>query len=283
MLGHPRVRGRRGTTSHGMQGAAVCRVKPWEKEPRRRLASPGWRRSSARSAVSPGQGQEEERLLHRHLPHQTSIPEEALSTANALQQPPRSLRAWQDAPRLHLLQMDRIRGRTKRWRVFKAKRRSQPTGDAAGPLSGTSLGTQRGAGSSPKPTGQQDGGPRLSPPGHGSTVPRWWPGRTHLKGAGQKKTAPFSPKNVLLQNLASLQLQREKYGWWVVLFFPPPKFLGKLVLALEQTPTSASWGRFAPPSLVQAAPGSRADWFSSNTLKDLGKKREILSPPSILA
>lgn len=73
----------------------------------------------------PGQrcprGQEEARLHHRYLPRQTPIPEEALSAANASQQPPQSLRAWQDTLRLHLLQMDCIRGRTKHWRVFKAK------------------------------------------------------------------------------------------------------------------------------------------------------------------
>lgn len=45
------------------------------------------------------------------------------------------------------------------------------------------------------------------------------------------------------------------------------------------------------PSLVQAVPGSsprgraagRVDFFNSNTLKDLGRKREIFSSLSILA
>lgn len=84
------------------------------------------------------------------LPCQTSTPEEALSAANASQQPPQSLRAWQDALRLHLLQMDCIRGRTKHWRVFKEKLQSQPAREAAGPLwrhltgdsAGSGLGTK---------------------------------------------------------------------------------------------------------------------------------------------
>jgi len=64
------------------------------------------------------------------------------------------------------------------------------------PSGSTSPGTQRGPGSAPKPTGQRAGAPRLSPCG--------W---SHSKSAGQETAAPFSPKNVLVQSLASLQPQ----------------------------------------------------------------------------
>lgn len=50
---------------------------------------------------------------------------------------PKSLWAWQDALKLHLLQMDCIRGRTKHWRVFKEKSQRQPYGEVSGPQHGT--------------------------------------------------------------------------------------------------------------------------------------------------
>lgn len=85
--------------------------------PRQRLAFPDCPINEI-----PGPGQGEVGLPQRpSLPSQPSPrrPYLPLMLCNSL--PPQSLRAWQDAARLHLLQMDCIRGRTKHWRVFKAE------------------------------------------------------------------------------------------------------------------------------------------------------------------
>lgn len=85
--------------------------------PRQRLAFPGCPISEI-----PGPGQGEVRLPQRpSLPSQPSPRSPYLPLMLRSSLPPQSLRAWQDARRLHLLQMDCIRGRTKHWRVFKAE------------------------------------------------------------------------------------------------------------------------------------------------------------------
>lgn len=87
------------------------------KETRQRLAFP---LCLVSGVPAPGQG--EARLHHRpSLPSHPSPRRPYLPLMLRSSLPPQSLRAWQDAPRLHLLQMDCIKGRTKHWRVFKAE------------------------------------------------------------------------------------------------------------------------------------------------------------------
>lgn len=91
------------------------------KEPRQRPAFP-WVLASR----VPGPGRGEAKFPQRpSLPSQPSLrgPYLLLMLRSSLPPslPPQSLWAWQDAPRLHLLQMDWIRARTKHWRVFKAE------------------------------------------------------------------------------------------------------------------------------------------------------------------
>lgn len=206
------------------------------------LADGGPAGSSARSAVSPGQGQEEARLRHRLLPRQTSIPEEALSAANASQQPPQSLRAWQDAPRLHLLQMDCIRGRTKHWRVFKEKLQSQPAGEAASPLwrhlagdaAGSRLGpkTLRAAGRCPSALLSQ---PRLCCP----TVVA---GQEPFNGCWPEDNSSIFTKKCPAAKSGFAPAANEKIRLGFGFFFSCSKVSWKAGAgqALEQTLTSAS-------------------------------------------
>ena len=135
--------------------------------------------SSARSAVSPGQGQKEARLRHCHLPCQTPIPEEALSAVNALQQPPQSLRLGKMLQDCICSKWIVSGGEQSTGEFSKQSRDRSPQERQPVPSSGTSLGTQRGAGSAPKPTRQQAGAPQLSPPSPTTAVPQWWPGRSH--------------------------------------------------------------------------------------------------------
>lgn len=300
ILGHPREPGWQGTISDGMQGSGpgAC----WGKELRRRLASPGGWHPRLEEAPLPGQrcprGQEEARLHHRHLPHQTPIPEEALSAANASQQPPQSLRAWQDAPRLHLLQMDRIGGEQSTGEFSQRSHDRSPRERQTVPSGSTSLGAQQRACWAPKPAGQWAGAHGLSPPGPGSAIPWWWPGRSHSTGAGQKTTAPFSPKKCPAAKPGLAPAANEEIRLVGFYFFLLQSSLESWCgpgsgANADLCITPWGWGVLhgcLPSSLPIPGAGSsrqqppgQSRLFSSDTLQDLEKKREIFSPPSILA
>lgn len=186
--------------------------------------------SSARSVVSPGQGQEEARLRHCRLPCQTSAPEEALSAANASQQPPQSLRAWQDALRLHLLQMDCIRGRTKHWRVFKEKLQSQPAREAAGPLWRHLTGDSAGSGLGTKTHRAAGCCPLALPSWPQLYCPMVEAGQEPFNGCWPEDSSSIFTKKcpAAKSGLTPAANEKLRLGLW---FFPAPKFLGKLVRA----------------------------------------------------
>lgn len=100
---------------------------------------------------------------------------------------PKSLWAWQDAPKLHLLQMDCIRGRTKHWRVFKEKSQWQPYGEVSSPQHSTVT--------------------QLVAP-----VPLWrWLWWEPISRSCPEKNNSILPKHsILLQNLALFQLKIKK-------------------------------------------------------------------------
>lgn len=233
MLGHPGVPGRQAGV-HQQWDARSSSVQGQAPEPiGKRSRGGGWHPpagSSARSAVSPGQGQEEARLRHCRLPCQTSTPEEALSAANASQQPPQSLRAWQDALRLHLLQMDCIRGRTKHWRVFKEKLQSQPAREAAGPLWRHLTGDSAGSGLGTK-THQAAGCCPLALPSWPQLYcPMVEAGQEPFNGCWPEDSSSIFTKKCPAAKSGFSPAANEKLrlGLW---FSPAPRFLGKLVRA----------------------------------------------------
>lgn len=216
MLGHPRVPGWQGTISDGMQGA-VCRIRPWSPLGKGAEAETGIPQlAEAPQAPLPGQWCPQARDKERRDSSTTA----SLARHPSPRRPYLLLMLHSSLPKacgLGKMLRDCI---CSKWIVSGGEQSTgefskqscdrSPQERQAVPSGGTSLGTQQGVGSAPKPTGQQAGAPRLSPPGPGSAIPRWWPGRSCSTGAGQKTTAPFSPKNILLQNLASLQLQMKK-------------------------------------------------------------------------
>lgn len=195
------------------------------KEPRQRLAFP---RCLVSGVPAPGQG--EARLHHRpSLPSHPSPRRPYLPLMLRSSLPPQSLRAWQDAPRLHLLQMDCIGGEQSTGEFSKRSCDRSPQQRRPVPSGGTSQGTLWGPGSAPKPSRQW-----LVP--LSSLSQPWLCHFTVVSGQGPfNKCWPEDNSSIFTKKCSAaksglIPAANEKIRlFFDLVFFPAAEFLGKLV------------------------------------------------------